>query len=79
MGYCTLATLGNFAATERVIGYKNGDGFLYLLLTEIICSLIEETTVSFLMHDTYPGAQPGLRSLKRKPGPGPYLVRCSVA
>ncbi|NML61951.1 hypothetical protein HHL21_12860 [Massilia sp. RP-1-19] len=79
VGYCTMATLGNFAATERVIGHKNGDGFMYLLLTEIICSLIEEKTVSFLMYDTYLGAQPGLRNFKRKLGFSPYLVRYSVA
>lgn len=78
MGYCTLATLGNFAATERVIGHKNGDSFMYLLLTEIICSLIEEKTVSFLMYDTYLGAQPGLRNFKRKLGFSPYLARYSV-
>lgn len=79
VGYCNLARLGNFAATERLLGYKNSDGFMYLLLTEIICSLIEEKTVSYLMYDSYLGARPGLRDFKRRLGFSPYLVRYSVA
>ena len=79
VGYCNLAILGNFAATERVIGNKNNDGAMYLLLTEIICSLIEQKTVKFLMYDSYLGAQPGLRNFKRKLGFSPYLVRYSLA
>jgi hypothetical protein len=79
LGYCNFAVLGNFAATERLIGYKNNDGFMYLLLTEIICSLIEKKTVNYLMYDTYLGAQPGLRNFKRKLGFSPYLVRYSLA
>ena len=79
VGYCNVAVLGNFAATERLLGIKNNDGFMYLLLTEIICSLIEKKTVNFLMYDTYLGAQPGLRNFKRKLGFSPYLVRYSLA
>ncbi|MBZ2207316.1 hypothetical protein [Massilia soli] len=79
VGYCNLAILGNFAATERVIGNKNNDGAMYLLLTEIICSLIEQKTVNYLMYDSYLGAQPGLRNFKRKLGFRPYLVRYSLA
>ena len=79
VGYCNLAILGNFAATERVIGNKNNDGAMYLLLTEIICSLIEQKTVNYLMYDSYLGAQPGLRNFKRKLGFSPYLVRYSLA
>lgn len=79
VGYCNLAVLGNFAATERLLGYKTSDGFMYLLLTEIICSLIEQKTVNFLMYDSYLGAGPGLRSFKRKLGFNPYLVRYSLA
>lgn len=79
VGYCNFAVLGNFAATERLLGIKNSDGFMYLLLTEIICSLIEQKTVNFLMYDSYLGAGPGLRSFKRKLGFNPYLVRYSLA
>jgi hypothetical protein len=78
VGYCNLARLGNFAATERLIGFKNSDGFMHLLMTEIICSLIEEKTVSYLMYDSYLGAQPGLRNFKRKLGFSPHLVRYSL-
>ena len=79
VGYCNLAMLGNFAATERVIGNKNNDGAMYLLMTEIICNLIEQKTVNYLMYDSYLGAQPGLRNFKRKLGFSPYLVRYSLA
>ena len=79
VGYCNVAVLGNFAATERVIGNKNNDGAMYLLLTEIICGLIEQKTVNYLMYDSYLGAQPGLRAFKRKLGFRPYLARYSLA
>jgi hypothetical protein len=79
VGYCNLAILGNFAATERVIGHKNNDGSMFLLLTEMICSLIEQKTVNFLMYDSYLGAQPGLRNFKHRLGFSPYLVRYSLA
>lgn len=52
---------------------------MYLLLMEIICSLIEQKAVNFLMYDTYLGAQPGLRNFKRRLGFSPYLVRYSLA
>lgn len=77
MGYCNLGILGNFAATEKILGYKSGDGFMYLLLTEIVCRLIEEGSLSYLMYDTYLGAQPGLRAFKRKLGFEPYRIRYS--
>lgn len=79
VGYCNVAVLGNFAATQRLLGYKNNDGFMYLLLTEIVCSLIKQKTVNFLMYDTYLGAQPGLRNFKRKLGFSPCLARYSLA
>ncbi len=79
VGYCNVAILGNFAATERVIGNKNNDGAMYLLLTEIICSLIKQKTVNYLMYDSYLGAQPGLRNFKRKLGFRPYRVRYLLA
>lgn len=79
MGYCNVANLGNFVATEKLIGIKNGDGFMYLLLTEIVCRLIKEKKVSYLMYDTYLGAQPGLRNFKRKLGFAPYRARYSLS
>lgn len=79
MGYCNVATLGNFAATDKILGLKNGDGIMYLLVTEIVCRLIEEKKVSFLMYDTYLGAQPGLRNFKRKLGFSPYRVSYAIS
>lgn len=77
MGYCNVQILGNFAATDKLLGYKNSDGLMYLLLLEITCRLIEEGKVNFLMYDTYLGAQPGLRNFKRKLGFLPYRIRYS--
>ncbi len=43
VGYCNVGFYGNFAATDRLLGYKRNDGAMYLLLVEIICQLIQET------------------------------------
>lgn len=79
MAYCNLGIFGNFAATERILGHKSGDGFMYLLLMEIACRLIEEGRLTYLMYDTFLGAQPGLRNFKRKLGFGPYRIRYSLS
>lgn len=78
MGYCSFGVYGNFAATDRVLGIKNGDGMMYLLLLEIICALIDEGTVNYLMYDTFLGAQEGLKSFKRRIGFQPYRVSYSI-
>lgn len=78
MGYCSFGVYGNFAATDRVLGVKNGDGMMYLLLLEIICSLIDEGAVHYLMYDTFLGAKEGLKSFKRRVGFRPYRVSYSI-
>jgi hypothetical protein len=74
MGYCCFGIYGNFAATDRLLGIKNGDGIMYLLLLEIICSLIDQSQLDYFMYDTFLGAQPGLRSFKQRIGFQPYRV-----
>lgn len=76
--YCNVARFGNFVATDQLMGYKNGDGAMYLLLAHIICALIEERQVAWFMYDSYLGAQPGLRDFKRRLGFRPYRVRYSL-
>ena len=78
VAYCNVATYGNFAATDRLLGYKNNDGTMYLLLVEIICRLIDDSQVQYFMYDTFLGAQDGLRNFKRRLGFQPYRIRYSL-
>ncbi len=75
VAYCNIGIFGNFASTDRLLGLKNNDGTMYLLLAEIICSLIREGKVHYFMYDTFLGAQPGLKNFKRRVGFAPYRVR----
>jgi hypothetical protein len=75
VAYCNIATYGNFCATDRLLGYKNNDGIMYLLIVEIICKLIDDNQVQYFMYDTFLGAQEGLRNFKRRLGFQPYRVR----
>ncbi|MET0264456.1 MAG: hypothetical protein ABW202_02485 [Duganella sp.] len=76
--YCDLGVYGDFAATDRLLGYKNSDGVMYLLLADIACRLIDEQRLHYLMYDTYLGAQSGLREFKRKLGFRPYRVHYAI-
>jgi hypothetical protein len=77
--YCNLCHLANFAFIDRVIGYKNQDGAMYLLITEIACKLIAGRKISFLMYDTMFGAQPGLLAFKQRLGFSPYRAKYVLA
>jgi hypothetical protein len=78
MGYCSFGIYGNFGATDRLLGYKNKDGAMYLLLVEIISFLIDQRSVDYFMYDTFLGSQDGLQSFKRRIGFQPYRVRYSL-
>lgn len=78
MGYCSFGIYGNFGATDRLLGYKDKDGAMYLLLLEIICSLIDQRAADYFMYDTFLGAQEGLQSFKRRVGFQPYRVSYSI-
>lgn len=73
--YCCLGRYGNFAATDKLMGYKNQDGAMYLLLLKIICQLIKERNLQYFMYDTYLGAKPGLQDFKRRLGFRPYRAK----
>lgn len=73
--YCSTARYGNFVSTDQLMGLKNNDGIMHLLLLTIICRLIEEREVDYFMYDTYLGAKPGLRDFKRRIGFSPYRAR----
>ena len=78
VAYGDVGVYGNFAATDRLLGYKNNDGVMYLLLADIACRLIDDGQLAYLMYDTYLGAQPGLRNFKRKLGFQPYRIHYSI-
>jgi hypothetical protein len=76
--YAVLERLGNFHAFTRVLGYRNNDGALHLLVTDIVAGLIRERQSRFLMYDTYFGARPGLRQFKTMLGFQPYRACYSL-
>ena len=78
VAYGDVGIYGDFAATNRLLGVKNSDGVMYLLLAEVACRLIDDGHLNYLMYDTYLGALPGLRDFKRKLGFAPYRIRYSI-
>lgn len=78
VAYGDVGVYGDFAATDRLLGYKNNDGVMYLLLADIACRLIDDGRLNYLMYDTYLGALPGLRNFKRKLGFQPYRIHYSI-
>ena len=78
VAYCDVGIYGDFAATDRLLGYRNTDGVMYLLLAHIACRLIDDGRLRYFMYDTYLGALPGLRRFKQKLGFQPYRIRFSI-
>jgi hypothetical protein len=78
VGYCTACVYGNFAATDQLSSYKNRDGVMYLVLTEIICELLREGQVDYFMFDSFLGARTGQREFKRRFGFAPYRARFAL-
>lgn len=78
MAYSELGFYGNFASFNRVIGVRNNDGLMHMMVAEIICQLIEEKDFHYLMYDTYFGASPGLKKFKTMMGFQPYRAKYSI-
>lgn len=76
--YGEVGLYGNFAAFSRVIGIRNNDGMMHLLVTEIISQLVEAGKCDYLMYDTYFGASPGLKKFKEMLGFQPYRAKYSI-
>jgi hypothetical protein len=75
MAYATIGHYGNFSAFDQLIGYRNNDGIMHLLVSEIVARLIDEGQVRYVMYDTYFGALPGLRQFKTVLGFEPYRAQ----
>jgi len=78
VAYSDLGFYGNFAAFNRVIGIRNNDGIMHLMLSEIISELIDKRSHDYVMYDTYFGASPGLKTFKTMLGFEPYRAKYSL-
>lgn len=78
MAYANLAIYGNFCAFSTVLGRRNNDGIMHLLVVDIVCGLIDEGKLDYVMYDTFFGALPGLRQFKEIVGFTPYRARYSM-
>lgn len=78
VAYGDVGFYGNFAAFSRVIGIRNNDGIVHLLVTDIIARLVDGGNCDYLMYDTYFGASPGLKKFKRMLGFAPYRAKYSI-
>lgn len=72
VAYATLGIYGNFASFSQMMGIRNNDGIMHLLLSEAVGQLIDAGKVRYVMYDTFFGAQPGLRHFKTILGFRPY-------
>lgn len=75
MAYANLGMYGDFCAFSHVIGHRNNDGIMHLMVVEIVSRLIHEGAMNYVMYDTFFGAQPGLRQFKVALGFQPYRAR----
>lgn len=76
--YGDLGRYGNFVAFNRLLGVRNNDGAMHLMITEIVSRLIDERSCRYLMYDTYFGAGQGLRMFKTMLGFQPYRAKYSI-
>ncbi|MDM5177338.1 hypothetical protein PO883_09045 [Massilia sp. DJPM01] len=72
VAYANLGRYGNFHAFEQLMGYRNNDGIMHLLVGDIAAGLIDQGLAHYLMYDTYFGALPGLRQFKTMLGFTPH-------
>jgi len=75
VAYANIGRYGNFSAFSQLIGIRNNDGIMHLLVVDIVTRLIERQHVRYVMYDTFFGAQPGLQQFKRIVGFEPFRVK----
>lgn len=78
VAYGDLGLYGNFVAFNRVLGVRNNDGLMHLMVSEIIRQWIEQGSCRYLMYDTYFGASAGLQGFKKMLGFEPYRAKYSI-
>lgn len=78
VAYANIGRFGNFSAFSQMLGLRSNDGFMHLLMVDIVSNLIKQQRVDYVMYDTFFGAQPGLQQFKRSLGFMPYRARYSL-
>lgn len=82
MAYCNVGRYGNFVTLSQLLGYRNNDGVMHLMVHDIVSLLLLELRAGhgpeFVMYDTFFGARPGLRQFKSMLGFRPYRARYSL-
>lgn len=78
VSYMNLGLYGNFGAIDRIIGLRNNDGVMHLMVTDAVARLIKARAVRYLMYDTCFGASPGLLKFKTMLGFAPYRVKFTI-
>ena len=78
VAYATIGRYGNFCAFAQIIGYRNNDGVMHLMVSDIVARLIDGGQVRYIMYDTFFGALPGMRHFKTVLGFQPYRARYSL-
>lgn len=78
VAYGNLGHYGNFSAFSQLMGLRNNDGIMHLLVADTVSRLLERRHVRYLMYDTFFGAQPGLQQFKRILGFEPYRASYSL-
>jgi hypothetical protein len=78
VAYGNIARYGNFSAFSQLIGLRNNDGIMHLLVADIVCGLLQRRQVRYVMYDTFFGARPGLQQFKRVLGFEPYRAKYSL-
>ncbi|OFA09253.1 hypothetical protein [Duganella phyllosphaerae] len=82
VAYANMGRFGNFAAFAQLLGYRNNDGVMHLMIADIVNLLLAERRSGdgpdYVMYDTFFGAQPGLRQFKTLLGFTPYRVRYTL-
>lgn len=75
VAYGNLGRYGNFCGFTQLIGIRNNDGIMHLLMVEIVSRLIDQGLVRYVMYDTFFGAQQGMRQFKTVLGFRPYRAK----
>ena len=78
MAYCNLGLYGDFAVFYQLMGHRNNDGTMHLLMTEAICQFIGDSATKYIMCDIDFSATSGLKRFKTMLGFKPYRVKYYV-
>ena len=78
VAYANLGHYGNFASFSQLIGLRNNDGIMHMMVVDIVAELLGQQGVRYLMYDTFFGAQPGMQTFKKILGFRPYRAKYAL-